>query len=95
MHAFTRFLEESKRINHFYQFDRGFWTWRFVCGLEFRINQLEFEMVTPPHKYSPGLGSLSAFADQPRAACLPMISVFPAGVNHFDAIFRQIPQKAG
>lgn len=50
MHAFTRFLEESKRINHFYQFDRGFWTWRFVCGLEFRINQLEFEMVTPPHK---------------------------------------------
>ncbi|EOB3456029.1 acyltransferase domain-containing protein [Enterococcus hirae] len=50
MHAFTRFLEESKRINHFYQFDRGFWTWRYVCGLEFRINQLEFEMVAPPHK---------------------------------------------
>jgi hypothetical protein len=44
-------------------------------------------MVTPPHKYSPGLGSPWAFADLSRAACLSMIAVFPAGVNHFDAFF--------
>lgn len=50
MRAFTRFLEESKRLNHAYQFDRGFWTWRYISGLEFRINELEFEMVTPSNK---------------------------------------------
>lgn len=50
MRAFTRFLEESKKINLRYKFDRGFWTWRYLSGLEFRINELEFEMVAAPHK---------------------------------------------
>ena len=31
-------------------FDRGFWTWRYLCGLEFRIDQLEFEMIAADHK---------------------------------------------
>lgn len=51
MRAFTRFLKESQQINHHYKFDRGFWTWRYISGIEFRINELEFEMVAPSHKH--------------------------------------------
>lgn len=50
MRAFTRFLKETKQVGNQDVFDRGFWTWRYLCGLEFRIDQLEFEMIAADHK---------------------------------------------
>jgi hypothetical protein len=50
MGAFPRFLNETKQVSHRDVFDRGFWTWRYLCGLEFRIDQLEFEMIAADHK---------------------------------------------
>jgi hypothetical protein len=50
MKAFTRFLKETKRATNQDVFDRGFWTWRYLSGLEFRIEQLEFEMIAANHK---------------------------------------------
>ncbi|WP_285121691.1 MULTISPECIES: acyltransferase domain-containing protein [Lactococcus] len=50
MKCFTRFLEETRKIISSYKFNRGFWTWRYTSGLIYRIQELEFEMVTPPHK---------------------------------------------
>jgi hypothetical protein len=50
MGAFPRFLKETKQVSHRDIFDRGFWTWRYLCGLEFRIDQLEFEMIAADHK---------------------------------------------
>ncbi|EKF50759.1 acyltransferase domain-containing protein [Lactococcus garvieae] len=50
MKCFTRFLEETRKIISTYKFNRGFWTWRYTSGLIFRIQELEFERVAPPHK---------------------------------------------
>lgn len=50
MKCFTRFLEETRKIISTYKFNRGFWTWRYTSGLIYRIQELEFELVAPPHK---------------------------------------------
>ena len=51
MRAFTRFLKETKQVgNQDVCLIVDFWTWRYLCGLEFRIDQLEFEMIAADHK---------------------------------------------
>ena len=44
MSAFSRFMNERKRYYNDFNYDRGFWAWRFLCCLEFRIGELEYEM---------------------------------------------------
>lgn len=49
MKAFARFLKERMQNFNDTEFDRGFWTWRFLCGREFRIGELEYEVLLPPY----------------------------------------------
>ncbi|MGL5347250.1 MAG: acyltransferase domain-containing protein [Peptostreptococcaceae bacterium] len=44
MGAFSRFMKERTRYYNDINYDRGFWAWRFLCGLEFRIGELEYEV---------------------------------------------------
>lgn len=41
--CFPRFLEETRRRTGHFRFDRGWWTWRQLGMLLFRIGELEFE----------------------------------------------------
>ncbi|MGK0552067.1 acyltransferase domain-containing protein [Enterococcus faecalis] len=49
MKAFTRFTKERLAVGAEAQFDRGRWTWRYLCGAAYRIDELEFEMQLPPY----------------------------------------------
>jgi hypothetical protein len=51
MRAFSRFVKEREEIVPDYHFDRGFWTWRYLCGAAFRIGELEYEMILPPYQH--------------------------------------------
>lgn len=44
MKCFTRFISECKESTGVYAFDRAFWTPRQICGVLFRIGELEYEM---------------------------------------------------
>jgi len=44
MKCFPRYTEETKVMKGYYEFDRGFWTYRQSSMLLFRLGQLEFEM---------------------------------------------------
>lgn len=48
MKVFSRFMDERMNAYNDYQFDRGFWTWRFTSGMEFRVGILEYEMRKTP-----------------------------------------------
>lgn len=48
MAVFSRFMNERQTAFNDHQFDRGFWTWRFTSGVEYRIGELEYEMRTAP-----------------------------------------------
>ena len=52
MHSFSIFMEERLRAYQDTNFDRGFWCWRFTCGLEYRIGTLWYEMC--PFSWEPG-----------------------------------------
>lgn len=45
MGCFPRFLLENYSNTGRYFYDRGFWTWRQLCGRLFRLGVLEFEIV--------------------------------------------------
>ena len=42
MGCFSRFLNETHRWTGRWQFDRGFWVWRQLCGRLLRLGTLEF-----------------------------------------------------
>lgn len=44
MKCFTRYTQECKVKDGYYEFDRGFWAYRQASMLLFRLGQLEFEM---------------------------------------------------
>lgn len=44
MKAFTRFMVETKQKSGIYQFDRGFWIYRQLSAVLFRIGTLEYEI---------------------------------------------------
>lgn len=46
MKCFSRFVKEHKESFGYYGFDRQWWTARQLCGLLFRIGELEYEMRT-------------------------------------------------
>jgi hypothetical protein len=48
MKAFTRFIQEHYQAAAVYRFDRGFWIWREISGLIFRIGELEYELTKFP-----------------------------------------------
>lgn len=48
MAVFSRFMNERREAFKDHQFDRGFWTWRFTSGVEYRIGELEYEMRSAP-----------------------------------------------
>ena len=45
MKCFSRFVKEHKESFGYYGFDRQWWTARQLCGLLFRIGELEYEMI--------------------------------------------------
>lgn len=44
MKSFSRFVLECYKWNGFWCFDRGFWIWRHISLVLFRIEELEFEI---------------------------------------------------
>jgi hypothetical protein len=48
MKAFSRFIQEYYEAAAVYQFNRGFWIWRQISGLIFRIGELEYELTKFP-----------------------------------------------
>lgn len=45
MKCFSRFVIETYKWTGKYDFDRGFWVWRQLCLILFRIGTLEFEIL--------------------------------------------------
>lgn len=53
MRHFSLFMEEREAGFHDTDFDRGWWSWRFTAGLEFRVGTLFYEMTNFPGATSP------------------------------------------
>lgn len=66
MGCFARFLNESYQWHGRWQFDRGFWAWRQLCGQQLRLGTLEFEARRLPVECAESLGV---------AAGIPVLSV--------------------
>lgn len=56
MGCFPRFVRESRIWRGHWCFDRGFWVWRQLCGILFRLGTLEFEICPLPQEYAAPLG---------------------------------------
>ena len=70
MGCFSRFLNETHRWTGRWQFDRGFWVWRQLCGRLLRLGTLEFEALPLPAELAGPLGA---------AAGAPALSVHIPG----------------
>lgn len=60
MGCFSRFLNETHRWTGRWQFDRGFWVWRQLCGRLLRLGTLEFEALPLPAELAGPLGAAAA-----------------------------------
>ena len=70
MGCFSRFLNETHRWTGRWQFDRGFWVWRQLCGRLLRLGTLEFEALPCPLSLP---GRWARRRARPRSRC-----IFPA-----------------
>lgn len=91
MGCFSRFLNETHRWTGRWQFDRGFWVWRQLCGRLLRLGTLEFEALPLPAELAGPLGAACGlFCPRRRFAVdlLPHMASFAPREGAAPARFR-------